>query len=123
MKKPDYETLCRLLEEAYVRLSRKYGWSWGKPPYIEYGAPIHVGGKHIWGKEGLFEELNKLLRQRGYSEITWDEFKQLLKSLEKPELYAKIWVSWIIAPNGKVEPHDMTFYEPVFLRESEKIVV
>jgi ABC-type glycerol-3-phosphate transport system substrate-binding protein len=108
-KTPGTEQVLRLLEEAYVGLAKRYGWFY-QGSY--YGAPIHVGGKHVWGKEGLFEELNKKLKEQGFRELTWQEFRELLKKVHIP---GRAWVNWILAPNGKVEPHSITIMKPTFV--------
>ena len=42
-------------------------------------------------------------------------FRVLFEKLRSnPAFYSKIYVAFHIAPNGKVEPHDITFYRPVF---------
>ena len=97
--------LYRLLEQVYKELSLRYNGT-------EYGFPVHAGGRHIWGQEGLYEELKRHLKQ-----LTWEEYKQLLDNLRKdPTYYGKIYVTFHMAPNGRVEPHDIIFYRPVFTK-------
>jgi hypothetical protein len=116
---PEKSLLQELIEETYLELSAKHGWHplncyWYSLKYnVCYGAPIFLGGREVWGKEGLFEELNRKLVKRGYTDITWDYFRDIMKSIE---IQGIIWVNWFIAPNGKVEPHDITIMKPVFLR-------
>lgn len=114
---PEKSLLQELIEETYLELSAKYGWHpvncyWYSLKYnVCYGAPIFLGGREVWGKEGLFEELNRKLARRGYAGITWDYFRDIMRSIE---VQGVIWVNWFIAPNGKVEPHDITIMKPTF---------
>jgi hypothetical protein len=116
---PEKSLLQELIEETYLELSAKHGWRplncyWYSLKYnVCYGAPIFLGGREVWGMEGLFEELNRKLVKRGYTDITWGYFRDIMKSIE---IQGIIWVNWFIAPNGKVEPHDITIMKPVFLR-------
>ena len=76
-----------------------------------YGAPIPLGNKEVWGREGLFEELNRKLVERGYRPITWKYLKELIKSIEKP---GRIWANWFSSPRTRqVEPHDITIMKPI----------
>jgi len=117
---PDPSTLFKLIEEVYLILSAKYGWNpvncyhYSTKYNVCYGAPIPVGNKSIWGSEGLFEGLNIVLREKGYAELAWEYFKEILKVIEKPGI---IQVTQIIAPNGNVEPRSITFTKPVYLLE------
>jgi hypothetical protein len=76
-----------------------------------YGAPIPLGNKEVWGREGLFEELNKKLIEKGHRPITWEELKQLIESIEKP---GRIWANWFSSPyTRRIEPHDLTIMRPI----------
>jgi len=94
-----------------------YGWNPINCSYYSsiynvcYGAPIMLGNKSVWGREGLFEELNKKLIKNGYTPITWDHLKQLLKSIEKGGV---VYVSWFASPNTRqIEPHDIMIWKPI----------
>ena len=112
---PEAFKIYELLEEAYIELSKEYGWDYLGAPY---GAPIHAGGRHIWGQEGLYEKLNEKLASLGYRELTWNEYRELLRRLQEPEYYGKIYVTFHIAPNGRVEPHDIVIYRPIFKKNT-----
>jgi MoaA/NifB/PqqE/SkfB family radical SAM enzyme len=113
--------LFRLIEETYLELSARHGWRilncyhYSTKFNVCYGAPVFLGGREVWGKEGLFEELNRKLTRRGYTDITWDYFRELMRRIERQGI---IWVNWFIAPNGEVEPHDITIMKPTFLKHS-----
>jgi hypothetical protein len=114
------EELLRLLEETYLELSARKGWNpinchhYSTKYNVCYGAPIFLGNRRVWRKEGLFEELNRKLRRMGYKSLTWDYFRELMRRVERQGV---IWVNWFMAPNGEVEPHDITIMKPTFLRE------
>ncbi len=100
MNVPEPQTILELIEDVYLRLAGRYG------------EPVIVGNVEIWGFKGIFEELNSELMRRGYRALTWQEFVEYLHELEK--YYAKVYVSFIVSPKGTIEPHDITFFEPVF---------
>jgi hypothetical protein len=58
MVKITSEELLRLIEEAYLELSASYGWRpincyhYSFKHGVCYGAPIFLGGKEVWRKEG-----------------------------------------------------------------------
>jgi hypothetical protein len=112
--------LLRLIEETYLELSAKHGWHPINCYYYStryntcYGAPIFLGNRQIWRKEGLFERLNEKLVELGYKKVTWEMFRDLMIKIERQGV---IWVNWFIAPNGKVEPHDITIMKPTFLND------
>jgi hypothetical protein len=114
------EELLRLLEETYLELSAKLGWRiancyhYSFKHNVCYGAPIALGNRRVWRKEGLFEELNRKLRRLGYRPVTWNYFRDLMRRIERQGV---IWVNWFIAPNGQVEPHDITIMKPTFLHD------
>jgi hypothetical protein len=114
------EESLRLLEEAYLEISAKLGWRilnchhYSTKFNVCYGAPIFLGNRRVWRKEGLFEELNAKPERLGYKRITWGEFRVLVRRVERQGV---VWVNWFIAPNGEVEPHDITIMKPTFLRE------
>jgi hypothetical protein len=118
------EELFRLIEETYLELSARHGWRilnchhYSIRSNVCYGAPIFLGNLKVWKrspvKEGLFDVLNKKLKTMGYRSITWEEFRELMKTIERQGI---IWVNWFIAPNGRVEPHDITIMKPTFLKE------
>ena len=119
------EELLRLLEETYLELSARLGWRilncyhFSHRYGVCYGAPIFLGNsREVWKRspvrEGLFDVLNKKLKTMGYKPLKWEEFRELMKRIERQGV---IWVNWFIAPNGQVEPHDITIMEPVFLKE------
>lgn len=111
---PESLKLYELLEDAYLELSSKYSWDF---PGAPYGIPVHAGGRHIWGQEGLFEKLNERLVKLGYRRLTWTEYRDLLRRLQEPEYYGKIYITFHVAPNGNIEPHDIIIYKPVFKRK------
>ncbi len=96
------DEIFKLIEEIYLRLAGRYG------------EPVLVGNSEVWWFEGIYEELNKELQKRGMK-LTWEEFKELLRELDS-SYPSKIFVTFIVSPKGSVEPHDITFFEPVFLR-------
>ena len=49
---------------------------------------------------------------------TWDEFVELLRKLDAPKYWGKVYVTFVISPRGKVEPHDITFFSPTFVRRA-----
>ncbi len=112
--------LLRLLEETYLELSARHGWRilncyhYSHRYNVCYGAPIFLGNREVWRKEGLFEELNKKLAKLGYREISWGQFRELMRRIERQGV---IWVNWLMAPNRQVEPHDITIMKPTFLQE------
>jgi hypothetical protein len=114
------EELLRLLEETYLEISAKKGWNpincyhYSTKFNVCYGAPIFLGNRRVWREEGLFEELNRKLKAVGYKPLTWEEFRELMRRIERQGV---IWVNWFIAPNGQVEPHDITIMKPTFLRD------
>jgi hypothetical protein len=114
---PDVSLIISLLEEVYLELSRKFGWNpvncyhYSIKYGVCYGAPIPLGNKEVWGKEGLFEELNKKLLERGCKPITWEYLKELIKSIEKP---GRIWANWFSSPRTRqIEPHDITIMKSI----------
>jgi hypothetical protein len=114
---PDTSMVLSLLEETYLELSAKFGWRpvncyhYSVRYSVCYGAPIPLGNKEVWGREGLFEELNKKLLERGYRPITWEELKALIKLIERP---GRIWANWFSSPRTRqVEPHDLTIMKPL----------
>jgi len=116
---PDVPSILSLLEDVYLELSVKLGWNpvncyhYSVKHSVCYGAPIPLGNKEVWGREGLFEELNKRLLERGYKPITWEYLKQLIKSIMRPGV---IWASWFSSPRTRqVEPHDLTIMKPILL--------
>ena len=123
-KKVDREELFKLIEEVYLELSARMGWRILNCHHFSirynvcYGAPIFLGNLKVWKrspiKEGLFDVLNRKLKSLGYEALTWEEFRQVMREIERQGV---IWVNWFIAPNGQVEPHDITIMEPVFLKE------
>ncbi len=112
-KVPELKTLYRLLEETYIEISQNKGWhlKQGTP----YGYIAAVGNKEIWGTEGLFEILNKKLERLNYRKLTWNEFREYLRSLDTPAYYGKVKVSWLLSPNGKIEPLTISFFKPTFI--------
>jgi hypothetical protein len=115
----DDSLVLSLLEETYLELSAKYGWNpvncyhYSAKYGVCYGAPIPLGNKEVWGREGLGEELNKKLVERGYQPITWEYLKELIRSITKPGV---IWASWFSSPyTRQVEPHDITIMKPSFI--------
>jgi len=118
---PDTSTILSLLEEVYLELSAKLGWNpvncyhYSIKYGVCYGAPIPLGNKEVWGREGLFEELNKRLLEKRYRPITWELLKQLIKEITRPGV---IWASWFSSVYTKqVEPHDISIMEPSFIKE------
>jgi hypothetical protein len=117
------EELFKLIEETYLELSARKGWHPINCYYYSfkynvcYGAPIFLGNRRVWRNEkgeGLFNVLNKKLRNRGYKPVTWEEFRELMLKIEKQGV---IWVNWFGAPTGRTEPHDITIMKPTFLEE------
>jgi hypothetical protein len=116
------EELLRLLEETYLELSAKKGWNpincyhYSFKYSVCYGAPIFLGNRRVWRrepvKEGLFDVLNRKLKAMGYRPLTWEVFRELMRRIERQGV---VWVNWLVAPNGQVEPHDMTIMKPTFL--------
>jgi hypothetical protein len=109
--------LLQLLEEVYLELSAKLGWNpvncyhYSEKHGVCYGAPIPLGNRKVWGKEGLFEELNKKLVEKRCRTITWEQLKQLIKEITVP---GAIWASWFSSIYTKqVEPHDITIMKPI----------
>jgi hypothetical protein len=79
--------------------------------WVCYGAPVPLGNKEVWGREGLFEELNKKLVEKGYRTITWEQLKQLIKEITRP---GAVWASWFSSIyTRQVEPHDLTIMKPL----------
>jgi hypothetical protein len=114
---PDVSVILPLLEDVYLELSAKLGWNpvncyhYSVKHNVCYGAPIPLGNKEVWGREGLFEELNKRLIERGYKPITWEQLKQLIKQITRPGV---VWASWFSSVRTRqVEPHDITIMEPL----------
>jgi len=117
LAQPDTQTLLQVLEDVYLGISAKLGWSpvncyhYSEKHGVCYGAPIPLGNKRVWGKEGLFEELNKRLAEKGYEPIAWEQLKQLIKEITRP---GAIWASWFSSVRTRqVEPHDLTIMEPL----------
>ena len=118
------EALFKLIEEVYLELSARLGWRvlnchhFSHRHGVCYGAPIFLGNwKKVWKRErveGLFDVLNRKLKTMGYKPLKWEEFRELMKKIERQGV---IWVNWFIAPNGQIEPHDITIMKPVFLSE------
>jgi hypothetical protein len=118
------EELFRLIEEAYLELSARKGWNpinchhYSTKYNVCYGAPVFLGNRKVWRrepvKEGLFDVLNRKLVAMGYRRITWEQFRELMRRIERQGV---IWVNWFIASNGQVEPHDITIMKPTFLRD------
>jgi hypothetical protein len=118
------EELLKLLEETYLELSARLGWNPINCRYFSYryntcyGAPIFLGNwKEVWKRErvdGLFDVLNRKLKAMGYEPLSWEQFRGLMRRIERQGV---IWVNLFIAPNGKVEPHDITIMKPTFLRD------
>jgi len=116
-KVPDIATILSLFEEAYLELSTRFGWNpvncyyYSTKYNVCYGAPIPLGNKEVWGREGLFEELNKKLVEKGFRPITWELLKQIIKSITRPGM---VWASWFSSVYTKqVEPHDVTIMKPL----------
>jgi hypothetical protein len=98
---PDVSLIFSLLEETYLELSARFGWNpvncyhYSVKHGVCYGAPIPLGNKEVWGREGLFEELNKRLIERGYKPIREeagrirDEIEQELPLCTDPALRIK----------------------------------
>jgi hypothetical protein len=124
LKELSEEELFRLIEETYLELSAKRGWNPINCRYYSYkygvcyGAPIFLGSwREVWKREcidGLFDVLNRKLKMMGYKPVTWDYFRELMRRIERQGV---IWVNWFIAPNGQVEPHDITIMKPTFLHD------
>jgi hypothetical protein len=117
VKVPDTVTILTTLEEVYLETSAKLGWNivncyhYSTKYNTCYGAPIFLGNKDVWGSEGLFEELNKKLVEKGFKPITWEHLKQLIKSITKPGV---VWASWYLSTyTNQVEPHDITIMMPL----------
>jgi hypothetical protein len=114
------EELLKLLEETYLEISARHGWRiincrhYSLEHNVCYGAPVFLGNREVWREEGLFEELNRKLKAEGYEPITWEQFRELMRRVERQGV---IWVNWFMAPNGEVEPHDITIMKPTFLHE------
>jgi hypothetical protein len=113
----DRESLLQILEDVYLELSARLGWNpvncyhYSEKHRVCYGAPVPLGNKEVWGREGLFEELNKRLVEKGYRTITWEQLKQLIKEITRP---GTIWASWFSSVRTKqVEPHDLTIMKPL----------
>jgi hypothetical protein len=122
-REPSEEVLFRLIEEVYLEISARMGWRvlnchhYSTKYNICYGAPIFLGNRRVWKREpteGLFDVLNKKLKTMGYKPLSWEEFRELMRRVERQGV---VWVNWFIAPNGRVEPHDITIMKPVFLKE------
>jgi hypothetical protein len=116
---PDISTVLSLLEEVYLELSARYGWKpvncfyYSSKFNVCYGAPIPLGNKDVWGREGLFEELNKKLLERKYKPLTWDEFKKILREIRNPGIVDVIEFS--SRYTRQIEPHSIMFHKPVFI--------
>ena len=99
------DTYFKYIKEAYLRLlQRRY-------KVAQLGQPVPCGNKEIWGSEGLFEELNKILPRP----ITWKEFKTILRLLQE-KLGDGIRVTWFIPPcdaSKEPEPHEIRIYRLV----------
>jgi len=95
-----------LLEEVYLEMAGSYG------------SPVLAGNRKIWGFEGIFERLNEKLRRLRKRTLSWDEFVELLRKLDAPKYWGKVYVTFVISPRGKVEPHDITFFSPTFVRRA-----
>lgn len=109
--------VLELLEETYLELSRKYGWNPANCYYFStkhnvcYGAPIPLGNREVWNREGLFEELNRKLAERGLKPLTWEELKQLIREITRPGV---IWASWFSSVRTRrVEPFCLTIMKPL----------
>jgi hypothetical protein len=116
------DVLLQLIEEVYLELSSKLGWNpvnchhYSEKHNVCYGAPIFLGNKEVWGREGLFEELNRKLVSRGLRPLTWQELKQLIRDITR---LGVVWASWFSSVRTRqVEPHDLTIVLP--LREALK---
>jgi hypothetical protein len=114
---PDTQVLLSLLEDVYLELSKRLGWNpvncyhFSAKYNVCYGAPIPLGNKRVWGREGLFEELNRRLIEKGFRPITWEELKQLIREITRPGV---IWASWFSSVyTRQVEPHDITIMMPL----------
>ncbi len=86
------EELLRLIEETYLELSAKKGWNPINCRYFSYkygvcyGAPILLGNRRAWKREpteGLFDVLNRKLRRMGYRPLSWGEFRELMRRIER----------------------------------------
>jgi hypothetical protein len=117
LREPDKQVVLSLLEDVYLEMSAKLGWNpvncyrYSEKYRVCYGAPIPLGNKRVWGKEGLFEELNKRLVEKGYRPITWEELKQLINEITRP---GAVWASWFSSVRTKqVEPHNITIMKPL----------
>jgi len=113
----DNQILLQLLEDVYLELSSRLGWSpvncyhFSQRHGVCYGAPVPLGNKEVWGREGLFEELNRKLVERGFKPITWEQLKQLIREITRPGV---VWSSWFSSRyTRQVEPHDLTIMIPL----------
>jgi ABC-type glycerol-3-phosphate transport system substrate-binding protein len=116
------ESKLELLEEVYLETSSKLKWNpanchhYSTKHGVCYGAPIFLGNKDVWGREGLFEELNRRLIEGGFKPLTWEDFKKLIREITRPGV---VWASWFSSVRTRqVEPHDLTIMIP--LREALK---
>jgi len=99
--KPNWTLVLNLLEQEYLKVVGTYG------------RPAFIGGKHVWSKEGLYERVNKQLTKLGFLKISWEEWRTILESFKRPEYHGIVYVSWIIAPNMRVEPNTIAIYKPL----------
>ena len=95
--------ILKLLEKVYLRLAGRYG------------EPVLVGNQSIWGFKGVYEELNDELKKHGLKELSWEEFKEILRFLAD-KYWDSVYVTFIVSPKGSIEPHDIAFWKPTFLR-------
>jgi len=120
---PEVSLIISLLEEAYLELSARLGWNpvncyhYSTKHGVCYGAPIPLGNKEVWGREGLFEELNRKLVERGFKPITWQELKWLIREITRPGV---VWANWFSSPRTRqVEPHDITIMKPIQISQEK----
>ena len=99
------ESILYFLEKAYLTLSNSYG------------LPAVTSPK-VWGPEGtdargVFEVMNEELRRSGMRPLSWEEFKQLLKTFDSPRWYGIVHVMYAMGKTNKVEPITITIYRPL----------
>jgi len=100
------DEFVKILFEAYRRLVGRLGDS----VFTRY----NILFPDAEPKPDLFTEVNKVLREHGYDELTWDEFREYLRLIsDEPRYFGKIYIAWLPTWTNKLEPIVVVFYKEV----------
>jgi hypothetical protein len=101
----DRELFLKILQEAYLELAGKYC----EPVAVKADLLLLPRDKD------LYTVVNEKLRKLGLRELSWEEFREILRELdEDSSLWGKMDISWFVSPKTKrLEPVVLAICKPI----------